>query len=93
MLNVVATIATVILMISAALCLYRLVIGPTLPDRMLGLDTVSAVLMGLVVLVALRYRLLAYYDVVLVLASLVFIGTVMVAKFLGAGTPVDRSDR
>lgn len=92
MLNLALTVSVITLIVAVGLCLVRLVRGPSLPDRILGLDTVGAVLMGLIVVVSIRFDLTAYYDIVLVLATLLFVGTVVAAKFLGAGTPVERSD-
>lgn len=67
---------------SAALVLYRLLIGPTLPDRVVALDLLTMQLFGVLVALALYDDESALMDVALILALVAFIGTVAFARYV-----------
>lgn len=81
--------ALVIVACSALLCLYRIVFGPSVPDRVVGFDAFSTNLAVVVVLLVIRENLAELIDVVLVLAILGFVGTMAVAKYIKRGDIVD----
>ncbi len=70
---------------SVLLCLYRIVVGPSVPDRVVAFDAFSTTLAALVVLLVMRADLAVLVDVVLVLAILGFVGTMAVAKYIKKG--------
>lgn len=67
------------------LCLWRMVKGPTAPDRAVAVDTVSTVTTALLVLLGFIFKRYVYLDVSLVYAVLTFIGSVAIARFLERG--------
>ena len=67
------------------LCLFRLFRGPTAPDRVVAVDTVSTVTTALLVFMAYYFRRYVYLDVALVYSVLMFIGVVAIARFLERG--------
>lgn len=73
---------------SALMCLFRVIMGPTVSDRAVAFDTFATNLMVIVVLIAIRGRLPEIFDVVLVLAILGFVGTIAVAKYIKGGNIV-----
>ena len=74
--------------------LYRLVVGETLPDRVVALDLLSMLLTALLTLFALAVRNAAYLDAALVLALVSFLATVAFARYVERRGPVDpESDR
>jgi multicomponent K+:H+ antiporter subunit F len=75
--------------VSMALCLYRLARGPSLPDRALAMDTLAMNLIAVMVLLAIAQKTTAYFDAMLVIAVLGFIGTVAVSKYLLKGDIID----
>jgi multicomponent K+:H+ antiporter subunit F len=77
------------LAVSIALCLVRLVRGPSVPDRAIALDTIAINLLAVIVLLSIRYGTTAYFDAVLVIAVLGFLGTVAVGKYLLRGDIID----
>jgi multicomponent Na+:H+ antiporter subunit F len=78
----VGTICFVLLTVSGALCLGRVLAGPTLADRILALDCLLIiVVVGVGVDAAVTGRGI-YLDVLLVVALVAFIGTTAVARFL-----------
>ncbi len=70
---------------STLLCLYRIVIGPSVPDRVVAFDAFSTNLAVVVVLLVIRDGLVELIDVVLVLAIRGFVGTMAIAKYIKKG--------
>ncbi|MFZ5539510.1 MAG: K+/H+ antiporter subunit F [Pseudomonadota bacterium] len=75
--------------VALLLAAYRLLRGPTLPDRILGLDTLYVNAMALLVLLGIRFDTALYFEAALVIAMLGFVGTVVLAKFLLRGDIVE----
>ena len=67
---------------------YRVLRGPTIPDRVVGLDNISTNLVAVVIVLSIHARSALYIDVALVLAILSFLGTVAAAKYLLRGTVI-----
>ncbi len=67
------------------LCLLRMLIGPTAPDRAVAVDTIATITTALLVLLASIFERYVYLDVALVYAVLTFIGSVAIARFLEKG--------
>ncbi len=63
----------------------RLIKGPTAPDRVVALDTLSTITTALLVLLGFIFKRYVYLDVALVYALLTFIGAIAVARFLEKG--------
>jgi multicomponent Na+:H+ antiporter subunit F len=63
----------------------RLIKGPTAPDRVVALDTLSTITTSLLVFLAFIFKRYVYLDVALVYALLTFIGAIVVARFLEKG--------
>ena len=68
-----------------ALCLLRMLKGPTAPDRAVAVDTTATITTALLVLLASIFERYVYLDVALVYAVLSFIGLVAIARFLDKG--------
>jgi len=85
MIVTVANVAFVILVISLLLCFYRLIKGPTLPDRVVAVDTITTVIIAMVAVYCIKEGTSIFYDAILVLSILGFVGTVSMARFLARG--------
>ena len=75
-------IGIVTMCVGIALCLWRIVRGPTLADRALAADTISIQLIGLVILLTVRVGSPFLVDGMLVLALLGFAGSIAAAQFI-----------
>jgi multicomponent Na+:H+ antiporter subunit F len=76
----------------AGLCVlsaYRVVAGPTIPDRVVGVDAIATNVVAIAVLVALLTGRGLFITVGLVLAIIGFIATVTVAKFVIEGDIIE----
>lgn len=66
---------------AAAMTLYRLVRGPTMLDRAVSLDVLTAVVMCAVGAGAATYRDYQLLPILLVLSLLGFVGSISLARF------------
>lgn len=78
-------------MISTALLLnlWRLLKGPSLPDRILALDTMYINSIALIILYGLLMGSPLYFEAALLIAMLGFVSTVAVCKFLLRGDIIE----
>jgi multicomponent Na+:H+ antiporter subunit F len=66
-------------------CSYRVIKGPTIPDRMVALDTISTNIVAIGALVALTTGKGYFVLISLVLAIIGFISTTTVAMYIDEG--------
>jgi multicomponent Na+:H+ antiporter subunit F len=72
----------IVLGIAAAVFAVRLVVGPTLPDRVVALNGVLLVGMVLLAELAVESGRGSFLPVIVLLAVVGFLGTAMIARFL-----------
>lgn len=89
MLNTVIPIALLIVSLALALNLWRLVIGPSLPDRILALDTMYINAIALLVLYGIYQQSAFYFEAALLIAVMGFVGTVVLSKYLLRGDIIE----
>ena len=75
------TIGFVLVFLTVGLAIWRLVMGPSLPDRVVALDLMTVAIVLFCGLAALRSGDAAFLDVALVLALVGFLATVALARF------------
>jgi multicomponent Na+:H+ antiporter subunit F len=64
-----------------AFSMVRVVIGPSIVDRLIGLNVVAAQVLAILVLMAYKENLAVYLDVALVYDIFGFIGILAITKF------------
>jgi len=64
------------------LALYRLLRGPSVPDRILALDTLFVAAIAQLMLFGMHLRTAVYFEAALVIAMLGFVGTVVLSKYV-----------
>lgn len=74
--------ALCLLSIALFLCFYRLLKGPSLPDRVVALDTFSTLSVGILVIFSIVANQPLFLDVALVMTLIYFLGTVAFAYFI-----------
>ena len=77
--------ATAAVGLALLLCGWRLLRGPSAPDRVLALDTMYINVAALVVLLGIRYRSDLLFEAALLIALLGFASTVALARYLSRG--------
>ena len=80
--RIVTTLAFAGILVSAVLCMVRLVRGPSLADRIVALDALLILVVSGIAVDAARTGEGTYLDVLVVAALLGFVGTVNVARFI-----------
>lgn len=70
------------LLLISGLSLERVIFGPSPEDRMIGLNLIVSQTVGIMAVIAVRFRREIYLDVALVYAILGFISIVAIAKYL-----------
>lgn len=85
MIELCTNVAFIVLAVSLSFCFYRLVVGPTSPDRVVAMDTITTVIIAMIAVYSIKENSALFYDVILVLSVLGFAGTVTMAKYLAKG--------
>lgn len=75
-------IAFVFLLIAMGLSLWRLVKGPTVYDRIVALDLIASITMGFTLVYSVLINNAMYFDIVIILSLISFIGTVAISTYL-----------
>lgn len=66
----------------SAICLYRIVIGPSIPDRMVGVDIFGILVVGVCAIISIQTERSFILDIGIAWIILSFIGTLTLAKYL-----------
>ena len=85
MLSVAVHITLIMFALAIALAACRLAIGPSLPDRILALDSLYVNTVAVAVLNGIRYDSFAYFEAALLIALMGFVSTVALARYAARG--------
>ncbi|MBW6519132.1 MAG: cation:proton antiporter [ANME-2 cluster archaeon] len=66
-------------------CIYRVVKGPTIPDRVVAMDAMTTVIVVMLGVYSFVQGSVFFMDVALVLSIISFVGTVTISKYLDEG--------
>ncbi len=72
----------VLMIIASFMCLYRVMVGPTPPDRMVAIDILGILVVGMCALYAAYTKKGFYLYIAISWAILSFVGTLALVKFL-----------
>lgn len=61
---------------------WRVIRGPTLPDRVLGLDALVSIAIGFIAAIGIRTGYALYVDIAIALGLVGFLATVALARFI-----------
>lgn len=64
------------------LAMWRLLRGPTVPDRILALDTLNVTAIAELMLLGIHLRTAVYFEAALIIAMLGFVTTVVLSKYV-----------
>ena len=74
--------AMAVLLLSSFLCLYRIGMGPTAPDRTVAIDILGTLIVGFCCVFALWQKRDFYMNIAIAWALVSFVGTIALAKYL-----------
>ncbi|MCC5858364.1 MAG: pH regulation protein F [Ectothiorhodospiraceae bacterium] len=81
----VITVTYLLLCLALILGFFRLVRGPSLPDRVVALELIASITVGLIIVYAIHHGMPYFIDVALVLALTGFMAAVGFARYLERG--------
>lgn len=82
-------ICMVAITLSMFMCLYRLIIGPSIVDRLLALDTLFLNATCLVVVLGIYWSTTSFFEGALLVAMLGFVSTAALARYFTSGHVID----
>ena len=85
MLSTVAAGVGLVILLAMVLCIVRLFKGPSVPDRILALDTLFVNTVALLLVLGFILDTSVYFEAVLLIAMMGFVGTCALAKYLLRG--------
>lgn len=89
MLNSVIPIALGLVTAAFAMSFWRLLWGPSMPDRILALDTLYINAIALLMLLGIHLGSALFFEAALLIALMGFIGTVALCKYLLRGDIIE----
>lgn len=87
--NMFLWIAVIVISVSLIGFLYRLMKGPSTPDRVIALDSMGVGLITLVGLFSILFDSPFFLEVILLLAIIAYIGTIAFSKFTEKGVIIE----
>jgi multicomponent Na+:H+ antiporter subunit F len=78
----VAKVVVLILSVTIFFCLYRAILGPTVPDRIIGVNVIGTKVVVMFVLVSIIFEQPYFCDIALLYALLLYITTLAFVKYL-----------
>lgn len=90
MIDIILKAALVLFMVAIGLSLFRVIKGPSLPDRAIALDTIGVNLISAIAIVSIVLKTKAFLEAILILGILAFIGTIAFSKYIERGVIVER---
>lgn len=82
MIHFAITGAMMVVGVSMLMALYRVLRGPTVPDRILALDTLNIAAIAELMLFGMHLGTAIYFEAALVIALLGFVTTVVLSKYV-----------
>ncbi|MFD1852013.1 Na(+)/H(+) antiporter subunit F1 [Oceanobacillus bengalensis] len=76
--------------VAIAIALYRIIFGPSLPDRVIALDMIGVNLISAIAIISIVFGTRSFLDVILILGILAFISTIAFSKYIERGVIIDR---
>jgi len=70
---------------------YRLIKGPTAPDRIQALDALGINIISGVAIFSVFIRSTGFFEVILLIGILSFIGTISFARYIERGVVIERN--
>jgi multicomponent K+:H+ antiporter subunit F len=89
MIVIVLKISIALVVIAALLNVYRLIVGPHAPDRVLAIDTLAINAIALIILLGITLNTRIYLVAALLIAVMGFVSTVAMAKYLKRGSVIE----
>lgn len=80
--DLILMIALILLSFSIVLVFIRIVLGPTLPDRVISFDLIGTITIGMIALYSITTGVESYMDAAIILSLVMFLGAIAFAYYL-----------
>ncbi|MFD1927653.1 Na(+)/H(+) antiporter subunit F1 [Sporosarcina siberiensis] len=90
MIEIMLKISLSLFAVAIGIALIRIIMGPSMPDRVLALDVIGVNLIASIAVISIILKTKAFLEVILILGILSFIGTIAYSKFITRGVIVER---
>ncbi|MFS0646269.1 Na(+)/H(+) antiporter subunit F1 [Siminovitchia sp. 179-K 8D1 HS] len=90
MIKIMLTAALVLFSVAIAIALYRIISGPSIPDRVVAMDMIVVNLISAIAIISILLETKAFLEVILILGILAFISTIALSKYVERGVIIER---
>lgn len=80
--DIVLMIALILLSFSIVLVFIRIVLGPTLPDRVISFDLIGTITIGMIAIYSITTGVESYMDAAIILSLVMFLGAIAFAYYM-----------
>lgn len=80
----------VLFSVTIVVALFRIIKGPSMPDRVVALDMIGVTLLSMIAIVSIILKTKAFLETILILGILSFIGTIAFSKYLERSKIIER---
>lgn len=78
-------IVLAILSVTIFFCLYRAVVGPTIQDRIIGINVIGTKVVVMFTLIAVIFKEAFFFDLAMIYALMLYVSTLAFVRYLGSG--------
>ena len=89
MFHFILQLSLVFIAISMLILIYRVIKGPSIPDRVIALDAIGTNLICMIAILSILLDTSMFLEVILLIGILSFTGTVAFSKFLEKGEIIE----
>lgn len=89
MIDFMLTTALTLFVITIAIGLYRIIRGPSVPDRVIALDMIGVNLISSIAAISVLLVTRAFLEAILIIGLLAFISTIALSKFIERGVIIE----
>lgn len=79
----------VLFTLTIALALFRIIKGPSVPDRVIALDVIGVNLLSSIAAISVLFVTKSFLEAILILGLLAFISTIALSKFIERGVLIE----
>ncbi|MBS4196533.1 Na(+)/H(+) antiporter subunit F1 [Lederbergia citri] len=90
MIVIMLKISVTLFALAILISLYRIIRGPSIPDRVIAMDMIGVNLISAIAAISILLKTKAYLEVILILGILAFISTIALSKFIERGVIIER---
>ncbi|MCJ8007355.1 Na(+)/H(+) antiporter subunit F1 [Lederbergia wuyishanensis] len=89
MIEIMLRISLALFASAIVISLYRIIRGPSIPDRVIALDMIGVNLISAIAAISILLNTKAYLEVILILGILAFISTIALSKYIERGVIIE----